>query len=281
MIQSICICGSGTMGRGIAQTSAQSGFATILFDVNATALDQAKEQITQNLDLLKTKGRITGEEKSAAINRIRFASDISSCKADLIIEAIIEEYPAKVNLIKQLSEINSGDTIFATNTSSLSVSAIAAETAFPERIVGMHFFNPPVLMKLVEVVKGERTEPHILENIIDVANRMGKTPVICTDSPGFIVNHVARPYYLEALRLLENGYGDEATIDTLLESAGFKMGPFKLMDLIGNDINYAVSHSVYEALGKPDRLKPSSIQQAKVNAGQLGRKTKKGYYTYE
>lgn len=269
------------MGRGIAQTSAQSGFTTILFDVNAAALQQAKEQIVQSLDILKGKGRITEAEKSSALNRIFFTSDIHNCKADLIVEAIVEEYPAKVNLIKGLAEINSPETIFATNTSSLSISAIAAETNFADRIIGMHFFNPPVLMKLVEVVKGEKTEPHIIEKIIDVATQMGKTPVLCTDSPGFIVNHVARPYYLESLRLLENGNANEATIDALLESAGFKMGPFKLMDLIGNDINYAVSRSVYEALGNPERLKPSPIQAAKVKAGELGRKTKKGYYNYE
>jgi 3-hydroxybutyryl-CoA dehydrogenase len=281
MVQSICICGSGTMGRGIAQTAAQSGFKTILYDVNEAALQQAKEQIVQSLETLKSKGRITDEEKTSALNHINFNSNIHNCQADLIIEAIIEEYPAKVNLIKELAPLNSPETIFATNTSSLSVSAIAAQTSVPERVVGMHFFNPPVLMKLVEVVKGAKTDQSVIEKVIEVANRMGKTPVLCTDSPGFIVNHVARPYYLEALLLLENGYVDESTIDNLLESAGFKMGPFKLMDLIGNDINYAVSRSVYEALGSPDRLKPSSIQEAKVNAGELGRKTKKGYYIYE
>ncbi len=151
---------------------------------------------------------------------------------------------------------------------------------YPSRVVGMHFFNPAPFMKLVEVVKGSQTDDSVVNTVCTFARQLGKTPVICKDAPGFIVNHVARPYYLEALKLVEEGAATIETIDTLMEATGFKMGPFKLMDLIGNDINYAVSSSVYEQMGKPERLKPSGIQQQKVAAGELGRKSGKGYYLY-
>jgi 3-hydroxybutyryl-CoA dehydrogenase len=177
-------------------------------------------------------------------------------------------------------EINNAETIFATNTSSLSVTEIAVESGRPRKVAGMHFFNPPALMKLVEVIETAYTDKEVTKSITDFAIRIGKTPVHCQDSPGFIVNHVARPYYLEALYLLETGIADVNTIDLLLESSGFKMGPFRLMDLIGNDINYAVTCSVYAAMQEPVRLKPSKIQQEKVRNGELGRKSGIGYYQY-
>jgi 3-hydroxybutyryl-CoA dehydrogenase len=179
-----------------------------------------------------------------------------------------------------LSDLNKTVTILATNTSSLSVSQIATGVPNPERVIGMHFFNPATLMKLVEVVKGEQTSESSIQTIFSVAKQLNKTPVLCRDVPGFIVNRVARPYYIESLRLIEEGLSDFHTIDALMESSGFKMGPFKLMDLIGNDINFAVSCSVYQQLGETPRLKPSIIQEEKVRRGELGRKTGEGYYKY-
>jgi 3-hydroxybutyryl-CoA dehydrogenase len=200
--------------------------------------------------------------------------------AELIIEAIIEKEDVKISLFKNLSKINSEQSIFATNTSSLSISAIANTIINPQRVIGMHFFNPAPIMKLVEVIRGDKTSDEVVHNIVGVAKRLGKIPVICSDSPGFIVNRVARPYYIESLRLVEEGNVDVETVDALLEATGFKLGPFKLMDLIGNDVNYAVSNSVYEQLGKPERLMPSFIQKQKLEKGELGKKTGRGYYVY-
>ena len=277
----ITICGAGIMGSGIAQVVAQSGFRTILFDLDQAIIQKAKTSISKNLQSLLDKKKISPEQKELAESIIVFTSDINDCKADLIIEAIVERLDAKLSLFRQLAELNSPETILATNTSSLSVKDIAEKNQNPERVIGLHFFNPAPLMKLVEIVNTSFTSQEITNKVISFARDLGKTPVLCKDSPGFIVNHVARPYYIEALRLVEEGHTDFETIDQLLESAGFKMGPFKLMDLIGNDINYAVSCSVFEALGKPHRLEPSKIQEEKVKAGDLGRKSGKGYYKYE
>ena len=280
MIQTICVCGAGTMGNGIAQTAAQAGFHTILYELNEAVLSKAKENIEKNLQLLAEKKKIAEGEKEKIIQRISFTRDIHYCLADIIIEAIIEETEAKIALFNQLAEINHSDTLFATNTSSLPVTAIAEKVMNPRRVIGMHFFNPAPLMKLVEVVTTKYTAKEVTEAVAALAAEMGKTAVVCNDSPGFIVNRVARPFYIESLRLAEENISSFETIDTLLEATGFKMGPFKLMDLIGNDINYAVSTSVYEQLNKPDRLKPSFIQQQKVDNGELGKKAGKGYYNY-
>jgi len=280
MIQTICVCGAGTMGNGIAQTAAQAGFHTILYELNEAVLSKAKENIEKNLQLLAEKKKIAEGEKEKIIQRISFTRDIHYCLADIIIEAIIEKTEAKIALFNQLAEINHSDTLFATNTSSLPVTAIAEKVMNPRRVIGMHFFNPAPLMKLVEVVTTKYTAKEVTEAVAALAAEMGKTAVVCNDSPGFIVNRVARPFYIESLRLAEENISSFETIDTLLEETGFKMGPFKLMDLIGNDINYAVSTSVYEQLNKPDRLKPSFIQQQKVDNGELGKKAGKGYYNY-
>jgi 3-hydroxybutyryl-CoA dehydrogenase len=279
-IQSIAVCGAGTMGSGIAQVSASAGFNTILYELNPAVLENAKAGVDKNLQTAVDKGKLTNEQKTAIQQRIHFTSQLQDCKADVIIEAIIEKPEIKVELFNQLASINKDTTIFASNTSSLSVSEIAENVNLPERVAGLHFFNPAHLMKLVEVVKGKKTSDNVIERLIALTKQFGKTPVLCKDAPGFIVNRVARPYYIEALRLAEAGVADIEVIDRLLESKGFKMGPFKLMDLIGNDVNYAVSCSVYEQLQKPDRLKPSYIQKEKVDAGALGRKTSRGYYQY-
>jgi 3-hydroxybutyryl-CoA dehydrogenase len=279
-IDTICICGAGTMGSGIAQTSAMGGFTTLLCDLDTAILEKARVSIDNSLQILTDKNKIGADEKQAILDRLRFISDPGQCIADLIIEAIVEKMEAKLSLFQQLAPFNRSDTIFATNTSSLSVTALAEKLPNPGRVAGMHFFNPAPLMRLVEVIFTPHTDERTTQTLLDVARQMGKSPVLCKDAPGFIVNHVARPYYLEALRLLEEGLADIETIDALMEATGFKMGPFRLMDLIGNDINYAVSCSVYEALGQPERLKPSPIQEQKVREGKLGRKTKEGYYTY-
>lgn len=279
-ITSVCVCGAGTMGSGITQAAAQAGFKTILFDVNSTILEKSRSSIINNLELLVSKEKLTTEEKNNIINRINFTSDLNDCKADIIIEAIIENEEAKVELFKQLSTINSSETIFATNTSSISVSSIAAHLPHPKQVAGMHFFNPAPVMKLVEVVRGKQTSEAVVQSVYTLAKQFGKTPVICEDVPGFVVNRVARPYYLEALNLLEQGLADVETIDEVMQASGFKMGPFKLMDLIGIDVNFSVSNIVWEALGKPERLTPSSLQKQKTEAGKLGRKTGKGFYNY-
>lgn len=268
------------MGSGIAQVAAQSGFHTILYELNEAVLEKAKTGIARTLETLMEKGKITDQEKDKIFKRLHFTSDLQSCLADVFIEAIVEKPEIKIALFNQLAELNHSETIFASNTSSLSITEIASKVKNPERVIGMHFFNPAPIMKLVEVVSTSYTNNETSQSVIDLTSQMGKTAVVCKDSPGFIVNRVARPYYIESLRLVEEGFTNFAQADSLLENTGFKMGPFKLMDLIGNDVNYAVSCSVYDQLNKPERLKPSFIQEKKVNEGKLGKKTGSGYYDY-
>lgn len=280
MIQTICVCGAGTMGSGIAQAAAQSGIYTSLFDLNIDVLQKAEKAIHKNLSALVEKQKITEAEKIEILGHLSFTNDIHTCLADIIIEAIVEKPEAKIALFNQLAEINHGEVIFASNTSSLSINELQQKIMQPQRVAGLHFFNPATILKLVEVVKGNATNEHTMQQLVLLVKQMNKVPVLCKDSPGFIVNRVARPYYIEALRLVEEGIADFSTIDSLLEAIGFKMGPFHLMDLIGNDINYAVSCSVYEQLGKPERLKPSPIQKEKVEKGLLGKKTGEGFFKY-
>ncbi len=279
-INSLCVCGAGTMGSGIAQAAAQAGFYTILYDLNPSVLEKAGEAIKKNLQKLTEKGKITPEEQEEVMGRLLFTGDIQSCLADVFIEAIVEKAEWKIALFNQLAELNHSEAVFASNTSSLPVTAIAEKVKNPERVVGMHFFNPATIMKLVEVVKTPHTSPEALRVIIGLARSMGKVPVVCWDAPGFIVNRVARPYYIESLRIAEEGGVDFRQIDEILEATGFRMGPFKLMDLIGNDVNYAVSCSVYEQLHRPERLKPSFIQEQLTREGKWGRKSGEGYYKY-
>jgi len=279
-IRTICVCGAGTMGRGIAQVCAAAGFNTILYEVNATVLAGAEQQLNNDLEMLVNKQKITTDKKAAMLGNLRFTSDLQQCKAEVIVEAVVEVQEIKINLLNQLAAINDSNTILASNTSSLPLSAIAEAVDGSHRVAGLHFFNPAPLMKLVEVVRAQQTSEEVIQLLVQLTQLLQKVPVVCTDAPGFIVNRVARPYYIEALRMAEENMGDAAVIDRLLESRGFKLGPFRLMDLIGNDINYAVSCSVYEQLERPERLKPSFIQKQKVERGELGRKTKQGYYSY-
>ena len=278
-IKKVCVCGAGTMGSGIAQVTAAAGYATVLYDVNETTLHAAQTKLQKDVETLLGKGKITAEKGAAIVNNITFTADLQQCNADLVIEAIVERADIKNSLFRQLYDINPA-AIFASNTSSLSITTLAAAIPQPQNFVGLHFFNPAPLMKLVEVVQGSATSPEVIQTLVAFTKDLGKVPVVCKDAPGFIVNRVARPFYIESLRLAEEGLGDYATIDRLLESRGFKLGPFKLMDLIGNDVNYAVSCSVHEQLGHPERLQPSYLQQQKVAQNSLGKKTGKGYYDY-
>jgi len=280
MINTVCVCGAGTMGSGIAQVAAAAGFSTVQYDLSGEMLKRSKSGIEKNLQFLITKGKLNEHDADAVLSRILFTDKTEDCRADLIIEAIIESKQAKVDLFKQLAVFNSNQTIFATNTSSISVSEIAREIEHPERVIGMHFFNPAPLMKLVEVIQTNNTPQQTVDAVIETAKRFGKTPVVCKDVPGFIVNRVARHYYLEAMMLAEKYKCNIADIDALMETNGFKMGPFKLMDLIGMDINYSVSNIVWNALGQPERLKPSPLQKQKVDAGKLGKKAGEGFYKY-
>ncbi|GAA0530827.1 3-hydroxyacyl-CoA dehydrogenase NAD-binding domain-containing protein [Chitinophaga japonensis] len=279
-VHTIAVCGAGTMGAGIAQVAAGSGYNTVLFDILPGMPDKARARITQNLDTAVAKGRITEAERNNTLQRIRFTSQLHDCIGEVIIEAIAEQVPAKTGLFNQLAEINHSETIFATNTSSLPVSRIAEKVVNPSRVAGMHFFNPAPVMKLVEVVTARHTHPLVATLIYELALSMGKTPVHVKDAPGFIVNRVARHYYLEALKAAEQGMADFATIDRLLESAGFRMGPFALMDLIGNDVNLAVTQSLYDAADHAPRFAPNPLQVARVEQGQLGRKSGQGFYNY-
>lgn len=279
-IKTICVCGAGTMGSGIAQVSAQAGFQTIQFDLNPEMTEKSKQSINASLSKLVEKNRLTTAEQGAIMHRILFTTEVKDCRADMVIEAIIERKEAKISLFQQLAAINTSETILATNTSSISVTEIAEALPYPERVVGMHFFNPAPLMKLVEVIKTDNSLQAVIDQTIAVTKQMQKTAVLCKDAPGFIVNRVARHYYLEAMRFVEKDQAAIESIDELMEASGFKMGPFKLMDLIGMDINYGVSNIVWEALGKPARLTPSPVQRKKVIAGELGRKTGKGFYDY-
>ena len=281
IIKKAGVAGAGAMGCGIAQVFAQAGLEVVLFDVNAAQLEKAKAEIGKNLEQAVAKQKISTADKDMAISKISYSSDLSSLKGDLIVEAIVEKLEPKQELFKQLAAINSKETIFATNTSSIPVTRIAKDVSNPERVVGMHFFNPAHLMKLVEVITGAETLPEVAETIKNLATQIGKTPVMCKDSPGFIVNRVARHYYVESLKILEENVATPETIDALMESAGFKMGPFKLMDFVGNDINFAVTSSLFSSFHQDAKFRPSRIQQQKVDAGHLGRKTGKGFYKYE
>ena len=280
MIKTIGVVGAGTMGSGIALAAALTDFNVILCDINTFVLDAARQSIQKNLAFLVAKEKISSVRSSECLSLIVFTSKLDDCKADLIIEAIVEKVDVKEQLFLQLAGINNSSTILTSNTSSLSISEIQKNIPEPGRVAGMHFFNPANVMRLVEVVQGEHTTIEVANTLINVCRQMNKVPVLCKDAPGFIVNRVARHYYLQAMELLQNEVASMEDIDAAMEAAGFKMGPFKLMDLIGMDINLAVSTSLYKAFDNAARFAPSQIQQDKVRLGELGRKTGKGFYNY-
>lgn len=281
MIKNVCIAGAGTMGSGIALAAAQKNFPVIIFDINEAVVETARQNIDKNLNFLLSKQKISAAQKIEIEQQITYTSDINECKASIVIEAIVEIPAIKEKLFTQLAAINGPTTILASNTSSLSISLIQKNIAHPERVLGMHFFNPAHIMKLVEVVMGEKTHAHIAEQVMQLCLSMDKTPVLCKDAPGFIVNRVARHYYLEAMHLVQTNLATIENVDAAMEAAGFKMGPFKLMDLIGMDVNLAVSESLYQAFDNAERFKPAAMQIDKVNKGELGRKTGRGFYNYD
>lgn len=277
----VAVIGAGTMGSGIAQVAAQAGHNVVLFDTHKEAVDKALAGLRKTLDKLVEKGKFTAEQADGIHGRITPASDLKDLAGSgLVIEAIIEDLGIKQKLFAELEGILTSEALLATNTSSLSVTAIAGSLKYPERMVGLHFFNPAPLLPLVEVVPGLATAPDLAQRCAALMTAWGKAPVIGKDTPGFIVNRVARPFYGEAIRIYEEGIADMPTIDAAMKSVGFKMGPFELMDLIGNDINFTVTKTVWEAFFYDPRYKPSFTQQRQVESGRLGRKTGRGYYSY-
>lgn len=279
----VAVLGSGTMGRGIARIAAGAGHNVFLFDINAAALESAATDIKRYLDRDVEKSRLEADAAEQIESRINYTADLAElAEAALVIEAIIEDVDIKVALLRQVESQAEPATIIATNTSSLSVTAIAAGLDRPSQVAGMHFFNPAPVMPLVEIVAGAESAPATLATLTDTAEAWGKTPVQAASTPGFIVNRVARPFYGEALRIVEEGLASVQEVDEVVVGAGgFRMGPFALMDLVGLDVNLAVSKSVYEQTFHDPRFAPNQIQQQLVDAGRLGRKTGRGFFSYE
>jgi 3-hydroxybutyryl-CoA dehydrogenase len=278
----VAIVGSGMMGVGIAQLAAVAGHNVLLYDIQPEALTTAVDNLKKGVQRLVDKNLISSSEGQQAIDRIATAKSLSNLdNAAMVIEAVAEDLQIKRSLFSELEAVVSRDCILASNTSSLSITGIASHLKFPERVVGMHFFNPVQAMQLVEVVRGLATSDICAQTVYATAARWGKAPVYTKSTPGFIVNRVARPYYAEGLRLLNECAGTPASIDTIMrEAGGFRMGPFELMDLIGHDTNLAVTKSMFQAYFCDPRFTPSVIQQELVDAGYLGRKSGRGFYRY-
>ncbi|MBX3102183.1 MAG: 3-hydroxybutyryl-CoA dehydrogenase [Bacteroidetes bacterium] len=280
-VDSLAIAGSGTMGQGIAIVAAQSGLQVMLYDLGQAQLDTARQRIERFTQSGVDKGKTTPEARRQVLDRIGYTSRLDDLKAPLVLEAIPEQLELKQAFFAHMEQINPAHTILATNTSSIPVTQIAAGLQHPERVAGLHFFNPAPLMKLVEVISAESTDPAVIDALLALCARLGKTAAVVKDTPGFIVNRVARHYYLESLHLLQEGVANHETIDALMENAGFRMGPFRLMDLIGVDTNHSVTQSMYAQFFQEPRFRPSRIQQKKVEAGHWGQKSGRGFYTYE
>jgi 3-hydroxybutyryl-CoA dehydrogenase len=282
MKQTIGVLGAGTMGAGIAQVASHSGHSVVLVDLNADQLERAKSNLAKTLSKLIEKGKITDAQKNDIESGIKYSSEINDfASCGLIIEAIVEDLAIKHKVFESLEKVVSENCILASNTSSLSIASIGSVLKNAKRVIGIHFFNPAPLMPLVEVIPAVQTSSETLNSAVELIKSWGKTVVVCKDTPGFIVNRVARPFYGEALRIYEEGIADFATIDWAMTHFGdFKMGPFTLMDYIGNDVNYAVTESVFQAFYYDPRFKPSFTQKRHKEAGFYGRKSGRGYYDY-
>lgn len=278
----IGVIGAGTMGSGIAQVAAQNGNNVVLVDSSEIAIEKAKSVLQTTLTKLVEKGKITNEFSQKTLDNTTYSNDLSNlCDCDMVIEAIIENLSVKHELFSKIENIVSNHCIVASNTSSLSIASLGSILTNPSRVIGIHFFNPAPIMPLVEIIPAVQTSQEVLTKCQSIIYNWGKIGVVCKDTPGFIVNRVARPFYGEALRIYEEGIADFATIDwAMTEFGGFKMGPFTLMDYIGNDVNYAVTESVFEAFYYDPRFKPSFTQKRHKEAGFFGRKSGRGYYDY-
>lgn len=279
----IAVVGAGTMGTGIAQIAAMHGHETVLVDKDRRQLEESQAGLEKILARLVEKERLARGEDEAILDRIVFTSNLDHClESVLVVEAIVEDLEVKQKLFSNLEDLTGGEAVLATNTSSLSITAIAGACKRPERVAGMHFFNPAPLMSLVEVVPGLDTDEDVKEAVIALAYAWDKLPVLAKDTPGFIVNRVARSFYGESLRIVDEGFASPGEVDEAMrQTGGFRMGPFELMDLIGNDINLKVTETVYEAFYQDPRYKPSFTQKRLVQGGRLGRKSGRGYFRYD
>lgn len=278
----IAIIGAGTMGSGIAQVAATAGEKVVIYDTKEEALIKAEKDLDKILSRLIEKNRIDSEEKKRIQENIDYVNTLRGIKkVDMVIEAIVEDLNIKQNVFSTVEKFVSEDCILASNTSSLSIASIASALEKPERCIGIHFFNPAPLMKLVEVVPAVQTSQEVLNKSVETIKKWKKTVAVAKDTPGFIVNRVARPFYGEALRIYEEGIAGFATIDRAMKELGdFRMGPFELMDFIGNDVNYTVTETVFQAFYYDSKYKPSFTQKRYAEAGYLGRKSGRGYYDY-
>ena len=281
MLTKLGVVGAGSMGSGIAQLAAMAGSDVVLADVNQTALDLAKAKLSEQLGKLLEKGKIDASQLNAIFGRLHFTTELSAfADREIVIEAIVEDLDVKNQLFASIEAVVAPTTILASNTSSLSITAMAARLKKPDRFIGIHFFNPAPVMKLVEVVPAIQTDADVVDACMKQMEYWQKIAVKAKDSPGFIVNKVARPYYGEAIRMMEEGVASKEEIDFAMTAAGFKMGPFALMDFIGHDVNFAVTQSVWQSFWYDDRYKPSFSQKKLVEAGYLGKKSGRGFYDY-
>ena len=279
-IKKIAVIGSGTMGQGIAQVCATAGYQVLLYDIEAGLLKSAIARLRKNLETLVEKQKTSADEARNILGRINSVTDFRHLQVDLVIEAVIENLAVKQKIFVEIEKLNDKDCILTTNTSSIPVTRIGAVLKHATRFAGLHFFNPAPVMKLVEIIRGASTSDSTIDVLKGFAAQLHKQHVLAQDSPGFIVNRVARHFYLESLRIVEEQAADFKTVDQLLKCTGFKMGPFELMDLIGIDVNLSVTQSIYDSFHQEPKFRPSRLQQQKVDAGHLGRKTGKGFYDY-
>ncbi|AYB31118.1 3-hydroxyacyl-CoA dehydrogenase NAD-binding domain-containing protein [Chryseolinea soli] len=279
-IKNVAIIGAGTMGQGIAQVCALAGYPVMLYDTQPEITKTAIANVRKRMEAAVEKGKLSANLKDEALARIVAVGDFRQLQVDIAIEVVVEKLEVKQKIVAELEKLNAIDCILVSNTSSFPITQIASVMKHKNRFAGLHFFNPAPVMKLVEIIRGAATNDHTIKVLEAFVESLSKISVMATDSPGFIVNRVARLFYAESLKIVEDGVSDYQTVDRLLKETGFKMGPFQLMDLIGVDTNFAVTTSMYNAFHQEPKFRPSRLQQQKVDAGQHGRKSGKGFYEY-